>query len=282
MYYGLLNFQKIPDIGFAMAHYSENYRTTYGSRKKTVEVAYINSGTVKLTYSGCDMYAEEGSVIVLFREFPVSVATVGGGQHSHYTVLAEFEDYELTFWDNSRECAGAGLLLPFVTKPCANSEELGRRLRTIASDMAQSRDCKALETSLSFLEILHTLSDICRGTCNAKSEAYRRISDEVKRCVADNTDKKITLQFLAEQIGKSPNHISHAFKAHCGITVVEYINSQRVKKAAQLIKAHSLSFSEACEKAGIEDQTYGYRLFKKHMGLTPAQFARIQKLELNK
>ena len=279
MFFGKINFDKIPDIGFAMAHYSENYKPTYGGKKMSVEVAYINSGTVKLTYDKKDMYASEGSVIVLFRQVPVSTATVGDKLHSHYTVLAEFESCELEIAEDASGTDGGGLVLPFVTPASSTTEDIGRRLRAIASDMATDRDMNALGASLTFLEILHTLSDLCRKDTTDKSEAYRKISSAVKACVEDNADKKITLQWIAEQIGKSPNHIGHAFRVCNGISVVEYINSRKIKKLASLIESGEVSFALACEMVGIADQTYGYRLFKKYMGITPGQFASIKKIK---
>jgi len=281
VYYGKIKFNTLPDIGFAIAHYSESYHTTYGSKKNSIEVAYINSGAVRLTLNGKDMYAPEGSVIVIFRQLPVSTNTVGEDVQSHYTVLAEFENCELTLCENG-DNDGDGLVVPFVTPPCRQTEEIGRRLCKIASDMAVDREKNALEASLSFLEILHMISNLHRLEEGSSGEAYRRISDEVKRYVQDNCDKKITLQYLAEQIEKSPNHIGRAFREHNGMTIAEYINSQKIKRAAQLMEKENLSFPLVCEKVGIQDETYGYRLFKKYMGLTPRQFAAIQKIDRNR
>ena len=37
-----------------------------------------------------------------------------------------------------------------------------------------------------------------------------------------------------------------------------------------------LEFKSACESAGITDVSYGYRLFKKQMGITPGEYKNSQ------
>jgi len=92
--------------------------------------------------------------------------------------------------------------------------------------------------------------------------------------INENIENNITLTELAGYIGKSPNHVSHAFKSEKGITITEYANIQKIKLIKSLMQDGS-SFKEACVSAGLCDETYGYRLFKRYTGITPKEYMTI-------
>ena len=56
----------------------------------------------------------------------------------------------------------------------------------------------------------------------------------------------------------------------------QYINKEKVRIISEIISERKLPFKKACESVGIEDVSYGYRMFKKHTGLTPSQFTDSQ------
>ena len=98
------------------------------------------------------------------------------------------------------------------------------------------------------------------------------IGYRVKRYIAEHLYLPITLAELSTVFGKTPNYINRLFREANGITINQYINRERVQLIASLIRYSGVSFKTACENAGITDVTYGYRLFKKHTGVTPKQY----------
>lgn len=279
MYYAKIKFDKIPELGFAMTHYNKSYSATYGrSKKKRIEVAYINSGTVKLKLYEKEMIATEGSVVVIFRHLPVSIATVGDKIYSHYTVLGEFEDYDFQLVTDEI-CADDGrFVIPFVTPPCAECEEIGRKVCSIARDMEEDREKSAFSSAVEFLSIIKELSAIYQKSSPPISKANKMISSAVCSYVEDNIYKPITLEQLSRHIGKSPNHIGVSFKKENNMTVKEYVNIKKVKTVADVMQNRKLSFRQACECVAISDEAYGYRLFKRYMGITPGEYTKIRKI----
>ncbi len=82
-----MNFDSLPEVGFAMQHYSKSYRAGYGNiDNKCVEIAYINSGTVKVKYNKTELIADEGDILILFRHLPIFTETVGD-KHVPFGVL---------------------------------------------------------------------------------------------------------------------------------------------------------------------------------------------------
>lgn len=275
MYFANVNFNEIPEIGFAHKHFSMEYGANYGrNKRKSIEIAYINSGTVKVEFEGKELYAEKGSVLVLFRHLPIHTETVGNELNSHCTVLAEFSDYEFSMV-NENTNPELGFLIPFITFPCPETEEIGKMLYKIASDMTYERENKALSSAVEFLSVLKKLDSICRMKTPFTSRAYAVICKKVRTYIEDNLEKNITLAEISYYVGKSPNHISHAFKSENHKTITQYINEQKVKKMKTLMQSSGLSFKKVCELVGLCDETYGYKLFKKYTGITPKEYISI-------
>ena len=87
----------------------------------------------------------------------------------------------------------------------------------------------------------------------------------------------ITLTSISEHFYHSKYHICTMFKKYMGITLTEYINIRRIHHANDLIRGgHSIH--EACFAAGFHNYSNFYRVFTKHMGMTPQQFKGKQKL----
>lgn len=281
MYYANINFDKIPEIGFAFQHFCGSYKAKYGSNKMNIEIAFITSGTLEIELYGKKMSASSGSVVVLFRHLPVSIRTVGKTPYSHCSVLASFEDYDCKLFENVDNTFTNGFTVPFVTPHSEKAEQIGKALNRIACDMTNNRKNNALSSSVTFLSILGKISDIYHSQNSNKSKAYRNIVSSVYEYVEENINERISIEMLSDCINKSPNHISHAFKSCTGINITEYVNSQKAKKISSLLADSGLSFKESCAMVGFTDDTYGYKIFKKYMGVTPKEFILTQKIKKN-
>ena len=60
------------------------------------------------------------------------------------------------------------------------------------------------------------------------------------------------------------------------MTVVTAIIKVRMEKACELLKMGKKSVAQVAEMVGYEDESYFGRVFKKHTGLTPAQYKKGQ------
>lgn len=274
MYVGEIAFTSLPDIGFAMRHSRMYYSANYGnSSKKCIEIAYINSGGINLTFQGNKMHAPEGSIVVLFRHLPISTETAGEGMHSHDTVLGEFEYLDFSLGDNDDVLQDlCKMKIPFITMPSARTEKIGSVLRRIVSDLTEYREEKSFYASVSFVSILKELSDMY--IAGKPAQTTDKNVTKIIKYIEENIDRAITVAEIASYIGRSPNHTGYIFRKHMGMRITEYINLCKMKKVAMLIKMQNISFGEACGLVSLCDESYGYRLFKKHIGLTPGEFIR--------
>ena len=65
-----------------------------------------------------------------------------------------------------------------------------------------------------------------------------------------------------------------AFKKHTGVSPNEYIITQRISAACQLLVQTDKSISEIAAEVGYGDQYYFSRIFKKKMGVPPLGYRR--------
>jgi len=77
---------------------------------------------------------------------------------------------------------------------------------------------------------------------------------------------------LAEQLNLSSNYVREVFRESRGISLSNYINEYRCKKACEMLELTNLTTAEISEKIGLSNQNYFFTLFKKFSGLTPQQY----------
>ena len=89
-----------------------------------------------------------------------------------------------------------------------------------------------------------------------------------------NLSSELSLKSLAAMCYISPSYLSNLFKRETGTTLIDYINTQRVQRAAHLLATTKLSVASVAERVGILDVNYFAKLFKKALGQTPTQYRR--------
>ena len=88
---------------------------------------------------------------------------------------------------------------------------------------------------------------------------------------------KLLIENTASTCFISPSYLSSLFKQDTGTTIVDYINSQRVDRAAVLLATTDRSIAAVAAAVGILDVNYFTKIFKKQLGTTPTQYRREKK-----
>lgn len=85
--------------------------------------------------------------------------------------------------------------------------------------------------------------------------------------------ENMKLQDAAAKAVMSPSHFSAVFKLIKGTTFVEYVNEIRLNEAMKLLTEHpDWSVERISEEAGFNHMGHFYRMFKRKLGVTPAQY----------
>ena len=77
---------------------------------------------------------------------------------------------------------------------------------------------------------------------------------------------------VASAIGVHPAHLARVFRAHYGVSVGEYGRRLRLAWAATEIARGDTPLATVAADAGFADQSHFTRLFRRHVGITPARY----------
>ena len=119
------------------------------------------------------------------------------------------------------------------------------------------------------VEILDDFIDVVYQSRKKKtySEALARAIQYINVHYADD----FNLETLAQNVFVSSYYLSHLFRQEMGITFRDYLGKIRVEHAKALLM-EGLSVETTAERVGYLDSNHFIKLFKKHVGITPAKY----------
>jgi AraC family transcriptional regulator of arabinose operon len=89
-----------------------------------------------------------------------------------------------------------------------------------------------------------------------------------------NLSERISLAALGRRIGLSASRLSHLFHSQTGLTPIQYLEQQRMRKARELLELSAFSVSQVAYQVGYESAFYFSRRFSKAVGVGPREYRR--------
>lgn len=89
------------------------------------------------------------------------------------------------------------------------------------------------------------------------------------------TDESLSSESIASILGISTNYLRRTFKVSKGMSISTYINKIRINKAEELLLNTNMSVKEIALQVGFSNTNYFYTYFKKHHGITPSVFKKL-------
>ena len=108
------------------------------------------------------------------------------------------------------------------------------------------------------------------GRLNYKQQVVANVQEYIRH----NLDKRLSLNDLAAIFNFSPNYLSQFFTRYAGENFVEYITSERIKAAKEMLKKGTGPIYEIAGKLGYESAFYFSKVFKKAEGISPREYLR--------
>lgn len=100
----------------------------------------------------------------------------------------------------------------------------------------------------------------------------RSALQEVQRWVAANPELDHSIAGMAKHAGLSPRHFARLFHAEVGITPGAWVEATRVAAARRLLENGHDTPKQAAAKCGFANADTLRRIFKKYVGITPAEY----------
>jgi len=100
----------------------------------------------------------------------------------------------------------------------------------------------------------------------------RSIVEKVISFISSNIYNSLSRDEIARYVYLNPEYLSRLFKKETGISLLEYIQNEKIKIAKELLVETRLSVSDIASKLGYSNFAYFAQLFSKNTGLTPVVY----------
>ena len=172
-----------------------------------------------------------------------------------------------------------GVLTSDVTKPTVIKPYDADALQSIFAKMlaVQKSDklhCDFICSGLVYEYIIEFNRHMNDRESRMRSERSRLIIP-VLNYIDENFKHDFSLTVLSEIAGVSPQHLCRVFKEAMNMRPGEYLTKKRLQEARRLLRTSGLSIAEIASLSGFSDPGYFGTVFRKHEGITPAEYKKI-------
>lgn len=250
---------KISNINYIMYRSYEpglNIRIAGGVQSS---MFYVEKGPVTLLVEGKKYTLNSGELFCKDVWQQIEVINESTEKISYYVITFHFEKgYSFEKYELDRK---------FIPTQPELFEELFLKLHRYYNERDVA--CKIKEKSILY-EILYKIIRLHFSfEITSKNEIKTALA---VRYINQNISQKITLQQLSDITNYSIPHLRRLFYETFGISPLNYITEQRIKRAKEIIEIEDLPISQVADLCGFENTSYFIKQFKNSTGTTPKEY----------
>jgi len=233
-------------VAMPSMHYHDSYEIYYleaGNREYFIEDKYFS--------------VTAGSFVLI----PKMKFHRTGGTYGLRTLVGFTDGFlKRTFTDK----AIADMLKCFENTMFIPDETRHKRFKSLLTHLANSQS----ETEFAvYLGVLLSELSLCKPE-NSYDEHISRIISYINA----NYSEIHNIEQIADFLYISKYHLCHTFKKAMGITVIDYLNSIKIRNACNLITSSDKGFLEISQLCGFNSSAYFSKVFKDVMGVSPSYY----------
>ena len=161
---------------------------------------------------------------------------------------------------------GSGNLIPAQIMRSSKLEANMTQLLTLIQQQDSNSQtlcfCNVLESLVLFNQVILPPS----ACTNTESHV-----DNILAYINKHFMENINLHDIAASLGMNQSYLSHLFKDRVGMSLWNYVILRRLHRFNELVQ-QGLIIEQACYNVGFQNYSNFFRLYKKHMGITPMQY----------
>jgi transcriptional regulator GlxA family with amidase domain len=99
----------------------------------------------------------------------------------------------------------------------------------------------------------------------------------IARCqqwIAEHYDEESPVSAMVQMSGLAERSFKRRFARATGMSPLEYVHTMRLEEAKHLLETGDASVEAIANEVGYEDASFFGRLFRRKVGITPAQYRR--------
>lgn len=219
---------------------------------------YVTDGTMYVTEEGQDYEIASGEMLFLKN----------GLRH-----FGRYETPRGTRWiyahfylPDSVKTSENALLLPKKTS-CLSGSVIEEKLYKLCDYFHSSDPMKSLRKNAVLYEILLDIG-------MEQQPKKESIPDKICAYLDTQTDKDFSKELIRNRFFMSYSYLATEFKKENGISMGQYHNNIRMKKACHLLRSTLMSVGEIAYCLGFSDMLYFSKKFHSFSGLSPTEYRR--------
>lgn len=204
-----------------------------------------------------------------------------------YTLVGEgHTEAALEVWERVKRIPWSEHLLPFdLQRMVASTTGLRFVLRMVA-EQSGVHSAVAYSISLAYAQKIFAvrnqnelnqvvpamIREFSDAVQSAHNNRYSPTIENVINYLNLNISQKIDMKQLSALAGCAADHLSQRFKAETGLTMTQYLASERCRIAADLLRRTDLPVQKISAHVGYFDNNYFVKVFRKYSGATPSDY----------
>ena len=230
------------------------------------EIMILEKGSREIIYEG-KIYSITGHDVVMFKPNVIH-KNASGGAFSR-TIIYFTEKYlDAYFTRQAKE-----KLTNCFSKECVSldDEEYTQVLRNSKRMMSDYRN--ADDYIFIFLsEILRVLNNAKQYDAEQNRCGKNLMLVKFMRYIDENAPSIENISEIADRLHITKQYLCRLVKSGTGLTVTQYINSVRVRRACALLANTKKSITDICYECGFNSSMYFCKTFKRVMKMTPSEY----------
>ena len=106
------------------------------------------------------------------------------------------------------------------------------------------------------------------------ASSWTELSQRIITWLENHYDQGASLETLSADLGYNKSYLCEAFKKNTGLTILDCLNTIRIRRAAELIVYSDHSLPQVADLCGFASASHFNRVFLKYVGITPGQCRR--------
>ena len=238
---------------------------------------YFKQGTGSIKIEGRRYKLSDGDIVIL-NPSELFQLTIDNNKYHERMTLNVSEALLASFPDSCNS-----ILEPFYKRSRGIGNHIAAdKVKKHGMDICLNEILKYAQSSeetspiLCFCKIIELLSGLKNASTlsenNDNEDLYMNPTiSEVLRYLNLHFKEELNISYIAEIFNIDKSHLSHLFKEHMGMSLWNYVIFRRIQLFNSLIRQNN-SVEETCYEVGFKNYSNFFRLYKKHMKMTPTEF----------
>ncbi|NLM50192.1 MAG: AraC family transcriptional regulator [Clostridiaceae bacterium] len=259
-----MRFDTNEKFGIETAKRAESFRMPYLHSHNSYEIYFLENGHSSILIDGEIIDVTTNNIVLISP----NVLHRYCGKYSHERTVIYFDDEFLDIYFTPY--AKKAVTEIFQNKALETPKSERGKISYLIEKLKKSGKDDLDGIFYILFELLASLKNCKRADPSPRyvNKSINKILDYINQ----NYQNIKNLDEIAANFYLTKEYMCNCFKKATGMTVIDYINSLKLQKAAQLLQNTKKPVTQVSLECGFNSSSYFCRVFKKAMSMTPKEY----------